>query len=461
MSDASSLSTAPPSCPACTRAGATVALSSGAGLDGSWCKSCAGVLLPPVGSQRLLGEVLGLDRPALLELADGFGGRRFVCSLCRARMRCLVVRGVDVDLCFHCGALWLEQGELERLSGDRFRGPAAAAVALTPLRAAPRGDTELRLDGRPLVRRAVGSVVGAVGLGVIAAGFLGFTATNVAICGGLMLVVGQALRRRRVVDVFPRARRLLVSRAIMPTLATDERATPFDEGCSVVVRPFGPLHAALVVADTVGRTIVEVQVGNRRGVIAAGTALARRLARPVVVHHDVAATMPRPVMVDSGTTVVVTPRGPAQPAQRSYLVTSSARSPLALKNAVPARRDDNDPFALCFFAEADDGVAFRLHAASPTELVVVDGEGNAKGIITRRLVAGVGVITIAGAGSAISLTIVIAGAAAKVFAPTGRPVADIDAHGGAVMTTTAALTASEMSLLVPAVAALAVLRTTS
>jgi hypothetical protein len=60
------------------------------------------------------------------ELAGFFSGTRLACAGCGGAMRPLRLRGVVVDLCFACGGLWLDRGELSRLSGGRHAERDAA-----------------------------------------------------------------------------------------------------------------------------------------------------------------------------------------------------------------------------------------------------------------------------------------------------------------------------------------------
>ena len=97
------------------------------------CRSCHGRFLAPELTERIVVEELGVERATLHEIAAMFSGLRLACPGCRAAMRPLRLRGVVVDLCFSCGGLWLDAGELARLTGGRHvevvdAAPATAAA---------------------------------------------------------------------------------------------------------------------------------------------------------------------------------------------------------------------------------------------------------------------------------------------------------------------------------------------
>lgn len=81
----------------------------------------------PVGHGQLFDAVeteVVLERAHLSlelvkELATVDGAPRTVCAGCGGKARELRLRGVLVDLCVGCGALWCDPGELGRLEGER------------------------------------------------------------------------------------------------------------------------------------------------------------------------------------------------------------------------------------------------------------------------------------------------------------------------------------------------------
>jgi len=375
-------------CPACVGDGG-VALQAGADLDGCWCQRCGGVLLPATGSERVLHQLLALDRAALMELAEGFGGRRFACPWCTARMRCLVVRGVDLDLCFHCGGLWLETGELERLSGNRHTSPkvtttTTTTTSTTQLQARPaaisvRADATVRLHVRSGMRRTVGSVVRAGGLGVLAAPLvlptLGLPTATLVVAAAAV-VVGTVVLRRQVVDVFPRARRLLRSRAWLPTSARDERAEPLDDKAVVVVRRLlGGTLADAEYVDSCGRLIAPIATGTARSVAATAIAHAKRLGCRIV--DDDADDTPAvpPAWSLMGDRPVVFRRLPGPKAFIQVEARREGRTVMTIKNAVPARGDE-DRLSLCFHADVAGAAVVRVHDDGGGHVVFVGVDGD-------------------------------------------------------------------------------------
>ncbi len=381
-------------CPACTKAGRAVSLVAGAGLDGHACDTCGGIFLPLSGSERLLGELLALSRAALVDLAEGFGGRRFGCPGCRARMRCLVVRGVDVDLCFHCGGLWLEHGELERLSGGRYGAPAPKKPSL-PV-APPQTATEVRLDGRPLWRRVVGSGVRGVGLAAVVV-YLVAGIGPLAVAGVAAILAGTALRRRRTIDVFPRARRMLRSRAIMPTSPRDENAEHFDDDSVIVVRPHTHLgFARSTLVDGCGRPIAVISTGARHSVLMGAARMGKRLGIMVMVHRRLmpSTTTTSPTDGDAqrrlpswlGHGSYTLRPMPAAPAFVAFELRRDGRPVGVIKNAVPTRGLHDAVFSLCFYVEVDGRAALRFHDDGAGNVIVIDGDARQLGCFARGLV---------------------------------------------------------------------------
>ncbi|MBM4283299.1 MAG: hypothetical protein FJ137_21990, partial [Deltaproteobacteria bacterium] len=111
-------------------------LASGQGALGEdVCPRCRGRFLNGALTERVVIDELGVERGILRELAGFFSGARLPCAGCGAAMRPLGLRGVAVDLCLGCGGLWLDAGELSRLSGGRygeFGGVEVPAVAGSP-----------------------------------------------------------------------------------------------------------------------------------------------------------------------------------------------------------------------------------------------------------------------------------------------------------------------------------------
>lgn len=83
------------------------------------CGRCGGRFLAPEVAERVVVDELGFEREMLHEVANLFSGMRIPCPGCTGAMRPLRLRGVAVDLCFGCGSLWLDRGELRALSAGR------------------------------------------------------------------------------------------------------------------------------------------------------------------------------------------------------------------------------------------------------------------------------------------------------------------------------------------------------
>jgi Zn-finger nucleic acid-binding protein len=96
------------------------------------CPRCQGRLFDQSGSSRVLEEFCGLPRALVGELCAHYAGRT-TCPACQRRMSLVPVRNVHVDLCGGCGALYLDHGELGRLSGGRVEEPLAEATPVAPV----------------------------------------------------------------------------------------------------------------------------------------------------------------------------------------------------------------------------------------------------------------------------------------------------------------------------------------
>jgi Zn-finger nucleic acid-binding protein len=73
-------------------------------VDIDYCKRCGGVWLDE-------GELEALSG------LDPLTGRRLKCSKCNTVMITNIVQGVEIDVCQVCKTVWLDRGELEKLSG--------------------------------------------------------------------------------------------------------------------------------------------------------------------------------------------------------------------------------------------------------------------------------------------------------------------------------------------------------
>ncbi len=87
------------------------------------CTRCGGRLLDRDAVRRVVLEPLGKTPGDLSEAARGAKGDGSVCPSCaRAMAPVLLSDDVIIDLCVGCGASWLDEGELARLSQGRFCG---------------------------------------------------------------------------------------------------------------------------------------------------------------------------------------------------------------------------------------------------------------------------------------------------------------------------------------------------
>jgi hypothetical protein len=136
-----------PPCPRCSKPGAPVLLQRGVGVVGEdACGRCGGRFLAPEVAERVVVDELGFEREMLHEVANLFSGLRIPCPGCTGAMRPLRLRSVAVDLCFGCGSLWLDRGELRALSGGRHdevgivEGVVDVAAAAAPAVVVGRDD---------------------------------------------------------------------------------------------------------------------------------------------------------------------------------------------------------------------------------------------------------------------------------------------------------------------------------
>lgn len=98
-----------------------MSLAPGAGALGeAVCHQCGGRLLDEAAVERVIVLEHGIARPTLRELAGHFGRPRLPCPACRLRMHPVRLRAIDLELCTGCGAVWLDAGELARLSEGRW-----------------------------------------------------------------------------------------------------------------------------------------------------------------------------------------------------------------------------------------------------------------------------------------------------------------------------------------------------
>lgn len=241
-------------CPRCHDPDLTSPLEGGGPLSSSTCARCGGGLLPEDGLTRLLEEMKH-TREEMRELAALYAGARVPCPACRSKMSPLVLRGASLDMCFGCGSLWVDRGELEVISGGRYALPAPTAPAPAP--AIAPAQALVRVDERSLPRhmgRAFLAGIGSVGVIWGLAGIVPFAS---ALAGAAALAAAAGLSRREAFDVLPRARRMMRWRGWFAPDARSELGETFSPDACVVVRrlrvplPDGPRELPFVVVDLV------------------------------------------------------------------------------------------------------------------------------------------------------------------------------------------------------------------
>ena len=442
-------------CPACASRGASAALNVATDLDGHGCQRCGGVLLTAVGSERLLHVELALDRAMLLEIAQNFGGRRYACPACTSKMRALMLRGVDVDLCFHCAALWLDDGELERLSAGRYRSTtrlhgALVAGAVATVDDVGGAEAVVRFDAHHPVRKLSGggALLSAAALLWLASNAVTVSVPMIVAAAGLGVVAFALDGRHNVVDVFPRARRLLRSRKRLAANPRDKNAEALDDSRFVLMRPFGPMTETSLV-DGCGRTIVAIAVTTAAVARREAQTYARKLGAPLVVHPKYATSAlsasPTPheglaFVPTTASTIVFRPQ-PLTTSQWRFMGTIDGTFSFTLTSAVPARGDeDNDErLQLCFHLDSADGaVLARIHDDKHGHTVFVDGAGEPLASLRRRRLAGVCWHTISRAKTAHRLHLLDPPLSSKmvIVDDTGAQHATVDMRHGALKLTT-------------------------
>lgn len=88
-------------------------------LPASGCAECGGWFLDGAATEKLVVEELGISQEILSALPEHGIAQDRACAGCDAALHTCPLRGVKVDLCPRCGGLWLDRGELRRLTGGR------------------------------------------------------------------------------------------------------------------------------------------------------------------------------------------------------------------------------------------------------------------------------------------------------------------------------------------------------
>lgn len=239
-------------CPRCHQTDLIDATESGAPLQASCCARCGGGFVPDTGLEQIIEE-LNHSREQLRELAGLYGGMRLPCPCCRSRMSPLILRGAHLDLCFGCGGLWCDLGELERITHNRHALPAPRdqLQASSTVQAA---QALVRVDERSLPQHLGRAALAAVGSMSAVWWLAGIAPAASAIVGVGALGGALALSRQESFDVLPRARRMMRWRGFVPPSLKEGASEPFPVDACVVVRAMslGSLPLPLVVIDLVG-----------------------------------------------------------------------------------------------------------------------------------------------------------------------------------------------------------------
>jgi Zn-finger nucleic acid-binding protein len=250
-------------CPRCH----DVDLVAGGPLSSSTCDRCGGGFVPEDGFLVLLDEIK-CTRDELRELASLYGGERIVCPSCRSKMSPLTLRGQKVDVCFGCGSLWVDAGELEGVSAGRHGLPApkhpppattsSASPSLTP------AQSLVRVDERSTGRHALRAVLAGSGAVGVVWSLVGIAPGSSAVLGVAALGVSIALSRRDAIDVLPRARRMMRWSGWFPPDKRVSDGEPFSSDSCVVVRKLRVAGRtlpwlALDLVDGEGRTLTRLK----------------------------------------------------------------------------------------------------------------------------------------------------------------------------------------------------------
>lgn len=115
------------------------------------CGRCEGLWLPEKVVASIIGHRPDMSRVGGLRSKPGY--TRLCCPDDGSAMLALHLRGAEIDICSHCGGVWLDRGELEQIlkqhqDEDDFFDPADAAEAGVEI-----GDSLLECSG---LRRVAG-----------------------------------------------------------------------------------------------------------------------------------------------------------------------------------------------------------------------------------------------------------------------------------------------------------------
>lgn len=101
------------------------------------CPSCQGKLLLRNQAQQLVVNELGIPPAEVTVALAQPGPRRLPCGSCGGVMAQVRLRGVHVDLCGQCGAMWFERGLIEMLTHGKRTEPTVQDPSVASSPAAP------------------------------------------------------------------------------------------------------------------------------------------------------------------------------------------------------------------------------------------------------------------------------------------------------------------------------------
>jgi Zn-finger nucleic acid-binding protein len=125
------------------------------------CPGCSGLLL----DEAEVAAALGGRKPDAARVA-ALPASKVACPRDGKAMRSLEHKGVELDLCEACGSLWLDAGELEKVTARESKAGRNAAVAAAAL----AGGAAVAAAASPAQASAAGSALSGVGDAVVGGG---------------------------------------------------------------------------------------------------------------------------------------------------------------------------------------------------------------------------------------------------------------------------------------------------
>jgi Zn-finger nucleic acid-binding protein len=231
--------------------------------DAGDCGSCGGRLLEQAAAERLLHDELGHDVGKLRQLAELFAGERLRCPSCAGQQSPLTLKGVPIDLCLGCGAVWLDAGEGEALTALATGSTAPPPPARSPPRA-PSTVDEVVFEGSrsdAITKLALAFGAGLAALAVALSLYPDRSAGMPLIVAVLSPLFGVALSERVRVTWSARKKELTIARRY-GELFVRRRTLPGDAIAATFVEA-QVLHSRESGSHTRVRTVVEMKDGAR------------------------------------------------------------------------------------------------------------------------------------------------------------------------------------------------------